>query len=64
MLMGIRFIAWLWRAQVAQSANPQNIGFIHAMTKLNFWSIILVRARTSSHCTGHCTQGQRALRSN
>jgi hypothetical protein len=27
--------------QVAQSANPQNIGFIHAMTKLNFWSVIL-----------------------
>lgn len=26
---------------VAQSANPQNIGFIHAMTKLNFWSVIL-----------------------
>jgi hypothetical protein len=29
------------RVQVAQSANPQNIGFIHAMTKLNFWSVIL-----------------------
>ncbi len=29
------------RVQVAQSANPQNIGFIHAMTKLDFWSVIL-----------------------